>query len=137
MIGDPFTHFTRADSGDGWELRDYFISHAATYKYTTGSANSVLSTRSSQPPWPGSSVPLSFTPAPRLRADSQRSPNCPATLAPAVSASATAGGTSGIAQRRKKKPKIRDAPSDAAAPSQDLPGLTMGASLWRPTARPT
>src|SRR5580704_4419947 len=101
----------------------------AAYKYTTGSVNNVLSTRSSQPPCPGSSVPLSFTPAPRFRADSQRSPNCPATLAPAVSASAATGGTAGIAQRRKKKPKISDAASDAAEPSQDLPGLTTGASL--------
>jgi len=32
------------------------------------------------PPWPGSSVPLSFTPAPRLIADSARSPTCPAML---------------------------------------------------------
>src|SRR5713226_4442375 len=45
-----------------------------TMKYTTGSANKLLSIRSSHPPWPGSNVPLSLTPAPRFSADSHRSP---------------------------------------------------------------
>src|ERR1017187_8447150 len=119
-----------ADPGmGGVQAAPLHLTWAATYKYTTGRVTSVLSTRSSQRPWPGSSVPLSFTPAPRLRADSHRSPNWPATFAAAVSASATPGGTAGIAQCRKKKPKISEAASDAAAPSQDLPGLTMGANL--------
>lgn len=46
-----------------------------TTKYTTGSANKLLSSRSNQPPCPGSKLPLSFTPAPRLMADSHKSPN--------------------------------------------------------------
>src|SRR5260221_11060930 len=45
-----------------------------TMKSTTGSANKLLSMRSSHPPCPGSSVPLSLTPAPRFSADSHRSP---------------------------------------------------------------
>src|SRR5690349_24436348 len=39
-----------------------------------GSTAVALSTRSRIPPWPGSSVPLSLTPAWRLAADSNRSP---------------------------------------------------------------
>ncbi len=36
--------------------------------------------RSSTPPWPGSSVPESFTLRPRFMVDSTRSPSCAATL---------------------------------------------------------
>ena len=55
----------------------------------TGSAKSVLSTRSRKPPWPGRMPPLSLTFAPRFMADSARSPNWPATLAATVSPTAS------------------------------------------------
>src|ERR1035438_4661240 len=57
---------------------------------TSGITNSALSTRSRKPPWPGSRAPESFTPAPRFMADSTRSPSWPATLASAVSSTASA-----------------------------------------------
>src|SRR5580692_682075 len=47
---------------------------------STGAASSSASMRSSMPPWPGSRLPESFTPAERLSADSARSPTCEATL---------------------------------------------------------
>ena len=44
--------------------------------------------RSSHPPCPGSSVPLSLTPAPRFNADSHKSPIWPAIFASAANATA-------------------------------------------------
>src|SRR6185503_16294446 len=58
----------------------------------TGSAAHTLSMRSSTPPCPGSSLPLSLTPAWRLASDSNRSPRIPQTqstiAAPAYGAQA-------------------------------------------------
>src|SRR5438045_9737925 len=51
-----------------------------------GSVAVALSMRSRMPPWPGSSAPLSLTPAWRLAADSKRSP----TMLIAASRAATA-----------------------------------------------
>ena len=48
-----------------------------------------LSKRSSTPPWPGSSRPLSLTPASRFRADCSKSPSWAATGVAAASANAT------------------------------------------------
>src|SRR6266700_3146684 len=48
--------------------------------HNTGAANSMASIRSKMPPWPGSRLPESLTPAPRFRADSARSPSCAATF---------------------------------------------------------
>ena len=47
------------------------------------------------PPWPGSSVPESFTPAPRLRADSAKSPIWPATFPATETPNATIHGVAG------------------------------------------
>jgi len=55
--------------------RRYCIKRQALQAHTTGTANSMASTRSSMPPWPGRMVPESLTPAPRLIRDSTRSPN--------------------------------------------------------------
>ncbi len=75
-----------------------------------------LSTRSSIPPWPGSRTAAVFTPAPRLMADSARSPTCPATFAASASAPAAratcrespAAGKSARRQHRSppKRPRL-------------------------------
>src|SRR3979411_796306 len=46
----------------------------------TGAARRRASMRSRMPPWPGSMVPEALTPAPRLMADSRRSPSWAAML---------------------------------------------------------
>src|SRR5690242_12206721 len=64
--------------------------------YTTGMLNKLESIRSSQPPCPGNVVPLSFMPAPRLKADSHKSPNCPAIFAAPATTSTSHGAAEGI-----------------------------------------
>ena len=59
-----------------------------------GMAASKASVRSSTPPWPGNSVPLSFTPACRLSSDSKRSPTT----------ETDASATTNTIQRRDRDP---------------------------------
>src|ERR1039458_2075974 len=116
--------------------------------------------RSSIPPCPGSRVPESLTLADRFSADSARSPTCPATLMIAASPSqyhissgydrtadgnvrsshdrtAEFDGSCITVDRLTSTAAITTLPAtDAMAPSQVLPGLSDGAILWWPHARP-
>src|SRR5690606_18596263 len=132
-----------ADAAGGAKHRDLLHAHrppctpsqliAAT---ATGRAAVILSMRSSMPPWPGRILPLSLIPAWRLAMLSNRSPSTEAsTVTTATSASGTAVTSSGTFQ-----PTSATIASDNArpptSPSRVLPGLTRGASLCLPKARP-
>src|SRR6185436_17254535 len=67
----------RAGRAEQCQSLCHVVPIACTRRSPTGSAAVALSIRSSTPPWPGSSLPLSFVPACRLRPDSSRSPTTP------------------------------------------------------------
>ena len=104
--------------------------------------------RSRMPPWPGSMVPESLTPAPRLMADSRRSPSWAAMLRMAarrrdlpeglgdVKDGVAAGGEQVARCRRRAQAASTLPRMEAMEPSQVLPGLRRGASLCLPKARP-
>src|SRR5919197_1658298 len=91
--------------------------------------------RSSMPPWPASSEPLSFTCMSRLRAYSKRSPTA------AVSAMTN---PSAMERQPSTKPVLYNATNatktavavPATKPSHVFPGESVGARRWRPTRRP-
>src|SRR5271156_1739300 len=115
--------------------------------HSTGAAMSSASMRSNTPPCPGSNVPESFTPAPRLIADSTRSPSCAATFRTAASTShpVVEPGNDSSEDSLPKLPLASHPASstsskavstlpatEATAPSQVLPGLIDGASFLHP-----
>src|SRR5688572_29594323 len=109
-----------------------FKAHRPTTK--AGMAAVRLSMRSSTPPWPGSSLPLSLRPTLRLNMLCVRSPSTE------IRAVATASGTSLLegspshgAAMAAARPAVTRPP---VTPSHVLPGLTAGASLVRPSRRP-
>ena len=96
--------------------------------------------RSRIPPWPGSMAPESFTPAPRLIADSTRSPTWAKRFKTTASPSQRASGPAKWRVKIDLLSSARDQPTSAAAmsrlpaseaalPSQLLLGLMRGASL--------
>ena len=99
--------------------------------------NSSESIRSSTPPWPPRSFPLSFTCMSRLTADSKRSPIVPRSRsrrrARASPRSRGSGRDPGRARRRRR---ARDAANPTTKPSHVFPGDMIAASLWRPKRRP-
>src|SRR5690606_29823950 len=103
----------------------------------TGRAAVRLSMRSRIPPCPGRILPLSFTPRWRLTMLSRRSPS---TEARTVKTSTTVHcnhrwrweGLRAITTEITSSTSTRPPPK----PSRVLPGLTSGASLRRPKARP-
>src|SRR5690606_4776963 len=126
-----------AQHGD--PLRAHRLPQPAAQSSTanTGMAAVRLSMRSSTPPWPGSRLLLSFTPAWRLNMLSARSPTTE--ISTTTAAPARAASSSEAAQSRyKPTPRVisRLASRPPTRPSQLLPGLTFGASLRLPNARP-
>src|SRR5690606_22166544 len=103
---------------------------------SAGAVSRNPSSRSSRPPCPGISDPLSLTPARRLSDDSARSPSC---------ASSANAALSPAAWKRRSEPSTHRviAPARLApttpppSPDQVLPGLIAGASRGPPTRRPT
>src|SRR5208283_4895733 len=90
--------------------------------------------RSSTPPCPGSSAPLSLSPAERLNMLSVRSPTTE--KMPTTQPKATHGRTASRKCAAPPQATRATASSPPAAPSHVLPGLTRGASLCRPKLRP-
>src|SRR5690606_30538011 len=102
----------------------------------TGSAAVILSIRSSMPPWPGRIFPLSLMPAWRLAMLSNRSPSTEASIVTtATRASGTTVTSSGTFQYTSAT-IASDRAIPPTRPSSVLPGLTRGASLFLPKARP-
>src|ERR1035437_10819637 len=108
--------------------------------------------RSRTPPCPGSREPESLTPAERLSADSARSPTWAATLTTTARYSQYhqtspeeesrqptfhIGICISCARPSRTRVDSRLPPTEASVPSQVLLGLSVGASLCRPQARPT
>src|SRR6266487_4617110 len=98
-----------------------------------GATNSSESIRSSTPPWPGSTLPMSLMSRSRFTRDSAKSPN--------VAAAATTRANRSASTRRFWKASTNDGTSAAPTitvmsvapivPSIDLRGLVLGASaLW-------
>ena len=98
----------------------------------TGAAAVTLSTRSSTPPWPGSRLPLSFRPAWRLNRLSVRSPTTEASDDDDAQREKRRGAARRTSTRRPTRHE-RGAPAARRARlPRSCPGLTRGASLWRP-----
>src|SRR5690606_14310315 len=103
----------------------------------TGIAENTLSTRSSNPPWPGNSAPESFTLACRLSRLSTRSPR--------IEASTVSRATTITPARAAPRAPSSQPPANATAPATTsaphaparvLFGLTRGASLVVPKRLP-
>src|SRR6202789_2527085 len=99
-----------------------------------GAAAVTLSMRSSIPPCPGSSMPLSFSPAERLNMLSVRSPMMEKMPTAQPNITAHADGSPKWAAPHQATSATSSSPP--SAPSRVLPGLTRGASFRRPRLRP-
>src|SRR5262249_1749518 len=89
---------SRAEDGYAFHGRWMMALYSSMWKnHNTGAASKMASIRSKTPPCPGKSVPESFTPAPRLKADSTKSPDCAAMLTqnPKAAVSHQEGATTG------------------------------------------
>src|SRR5690606_10990103 len=103
----------------------------------SGAAAVTLSMRSSTPPCPGSSVPLSLTPATRFIALSRRSPTTEITTVNRLTDTNISIWLPRIPPAAAKATARFAPPARApATPSCVLPGLMAGASLRRPKRRP-
>src|SRR3954453_12383645 len=98
------------------------------------------SNRSRMPPWPGIKLLESLTPASRLNSDSAKSPICPMTdSTPAMTRRRQIGTftpTRGKIQAPKRGATRSPPITPAVLPDRVFPGLTRGASLGPPNARP-
>ena len=92
--------------------------------------------RSSTPPWPGISVPLSFMSAARFNIDSNRSPMMPATTMPMPTLPYHHHGYAGSQYEPASARKIGATTKPPNAPSRVFFGLRAGASGVRPSVRP-
>src|SRR5690606_24520110 len=101
-----------------------------------GMARRKPSNRSSMPPWPGSKVPESLTPALRLKADSSKSPSVEVTATTTAQPIHCPGESTGQA-RANSQPPAMASPMPPIRPSTVLFGLTWGRSLVRPRTLPT
>src|SRR5208283_2763658 len=95
-----------------------------------GAAAVTLSMRSNRPPCPGSSAPLSLSPAERLNMLSVRSPTME--KMPTTQPNATHGIEGNLKYAAPHAATSDTAARPPTAPSHVLPGLTRGASLRRP-----
>ena len=82
--------------------------------------------RSSMPPCPGSSLPLSLAPKARLSIDSERSPSGPTTPAAPPIAAAAQSGTACKKRSCMPTPPAIEASRPPMAPSQVLLGEMRG-----------
>src|SRR5260370_285706 len=88
----------------------------------TGAARRRASMRSRIPPWPGSMVPESLTPAPRLTADSRRSPSWAAMLR--MAARRRVCQTGSVMWRRRLPRAVRRWPIQMTSPAaRRLPAM--------------
>src|SRR5690606_27625771 len=108
-----------------------------------GATGRIASMRSYTPPWPGSKPLESLRPARRLSKDSNKSPTMD--IAPSNTAASSASGNDKCsisawpklpAQRLDNQTQATAPRIPATAPAIVLPGLTFGASLRLPNARP-
>src|SRR5207248_6030474 len=119
-----------------WSGRQQGQVRRRAQKRTKGALKRSASMRSSRPPWPGSSVPLSFAPNARLSIDSERSPRGPSTAAPAPMSAAPQAGSSGSQICRTTSAPAMLPAAPPSAPSHVLLGEMRSYSLRRPKARP-
>ena len=102
----------------------------------TGEAKEQHSIRSSIPPCPGNNVPESLICTDRFKADSYRSPICPAVPMSRNMTIHDAQGSDGRNMALIIPPINRLALSPPIEPSMVFLGLTDGQSLWRPRYEP-
>ena len=93
--------------------------------------------RSSTPPCPGISAPVSFRPTVRLMTDSARSPTCPTSPSKPPAATAAGSPQAGSSQAPSATAVATEAITWATEPSTVLRGLMTGASGCRPSVEPT
>ena len=106
-----------------------------------GTEKKTASRRSSIPPWPGSNLLESLTPASRLSTDSARSPTCPtiamgALRAAAISQEISSEGPPESQSHPYTPPATMEPTNPATAPTTVFRGLTATMSLALPHLDP-
>src|ERR1043165_37756 len=106
------------------------------YVYRIGAVKKIESKRSRKPPWPGISVPESFTSAERFHIDSARSPTTPASESTTPAITAWTSGKLGKKVKWMTITAITDGATPPISPSMVFFGLMRGESLRRPNDLP-
>src|SRR5690606_24611961 len=130
-----------SEDGDALTLCRHGSSTQVSARAYSGRPAVTLSRRSSTPPWPGRIEPLSLIPAWRLIMLSNRSPTTRNTANGSAEARTRRAGRKppspvGSQTNQAASASTEHSSMPPTSPSQVLFGLTLGASLWRPRARP-
>src|SRR5437588_11649958 len=107
------------------------------YEYRIGAVKKIESKRSRKPPWPGISVPESFTAAERFHIDSARSPMTPAADSTAPPITACSSGSSLKNVTCTTTAVMIETAMPPASPSKVFLGLMRGDILCLPSDLPT